>query len=62
MSRAIALIGPNTVVVAAAGNHGGIEGMVDGFTKKSAVWPAALPDVVAVGAIDENGKARLFQP
>lgn len=62
ISRAIAQIGPDTVVVASAGNHGDVVGMVDGVTRKSPVWPAALPGVVAVGAIDENEKLASFSP
>jgi membrane-anchored mycosin MYCP len=62
ISRAIAKFGTKTLVVASAGNHGEIKGMVDGATRRSPVWPAALPGVVAVGAVDEDGKPAAFSP
>jgi membrane-anchored mycosin MYCP len=48
--RAIERLNRDLVVVAAAGNHGGTTRMVEGTTNRSQTWPAALRDVVAVGA------------
>jgi hypothetical protein len=50
ITRAIERISPRVLVVAAAGNHGEIEKWVQGRTHRSAVWPAAIPPVIAVGA------------
>jgi membrane-anchored mycosin MYCP len=48
LTRALEVLGPGTVVVAAAGNHGtGRDGETVGPS-----WPAALDGVVAVGAVD----------
>jgi membrane-anchored mycosin MYCP len=61
LQRAVELLTPDVVLVAAAGNHGKIRG--SGFiTPKSPFWPAALPDVVAVGAHDANGHRAGFSP
>jgi len=57
LSAAIASLGPRTVVVAAAGNHG----EVDEGSGPSPSWPAALDNVVAVGALDGSRRAR-FSP
>lgn len=49
LSRAVSLLSQRMVIVAAAGNHGD----PDHFTqmqRAAPTWPAALPDVVAVGA------------
>jgi len=50
LRRAIELLSPRMVIVAAAGNHGIQNPATLHVTPKSPVWPAALPDVVAVGA------------
>ncbi|WP_436497308.1 S8 family peptidase [Actinokineospora sp. HUAS TT18] len=50
LTRALAALDPDTVVVASAGNHGTIQGMVNGLRANSPTWPAALPRVIAVGA------------
>jgi subtilisin family serine protease len=47
LAAALAALGPRTLVVAAAGNHGN-----DGNGAPRPVWPAALDNVVAVGALD----------
>lgn len=44
LSRAVDQLSPAVLVVAAAGNHG------DSDHPAAQIWPAALPDVVAVGA------------
>jgi membrane-anchored mycosin MYCP len=62
ISRAIERIGPGVLIVAAAGNHGMLEGMVKGRNRDSACWPAAIPPVVAVGAADAGGKKSIFSP
>jgi hypothetical protein len=50
MTRAVEVLGPTMVIVAAAGNHGDIAG-----EEKAPTWPAALPGVVAVGARKSDG-------
>jgi membrane-anchored mycosin MYCP len=62
LTRAIEHIGPDVVVVAAAGNHGIVTGWQNGLTKRSAAWPAAWPDVVAVGARSEHDGLAEFTP
>jgi membrane-anchored mycosin MYCP len=54
LSAALAALGPRTVVVAAAGNHGTVAAPVP-------CWPAALDNVIAVGALDDGGAAA-FSP
>jgi membrane-anchored mycosin MYCP len=59
--------GPDTVVVAAAGNNGDVKNLPaelvrEGVKPNSASYPAALPDVVGVGAVDEHGKRAVFTP
>ncbi|SFR04636.1 hypothetical protein SAMN04488564_102573 [Lentzea waywayandensis] len=51
LERAIERLSPHITVVAAAGNHGIVEGMHPDtlVTRNSPTWPAALPGVVAVG-------------
>lgn len=56
LARAIDRLGPELVVVAAAGNHGAADG-TGGIGPLTPVWPAALDDVVAVGAADGDGLA-----
>jgi hypothetical protein len=56
LSAALAALGPRTVVVAAAGNHGGADG-----APPSPSWPAALDNVIAVGALDGDHPAT-FTP
>ncbi len=56
-----------TVVVAAAGNNGNpheltSEMLRNGIKPNTASYPAALPDVVGVGALDQNGKLAAFTP
>ena len=58
LSFAIDRLDPSTVVVAAAGNHGA-SGDLD---PRRPAWPAALDDVVAVGAVDQDGRHASFSP
>jgi hypothetical protein len=51
LSRAIERVPDRTLIVAAAGNHGSLPGLLDGHTKRSTCWPAAIPGVVAVGTL-----------
>ncbi|MEU4428768.1 S8/S53 family peptidase [Actinoplanes sp. NPDC024001] len=51
LSTAIDRLDPDIVVVAAAGNHG----FLTGGGRRKAAWPAALNDVVAVGACTARG-------
>lgn len=62
IERAIERLNRRMTVVAAAGNHGAVNGMTPDLhiTRDSPTWPAALPGVVAVGVptpfLDANGK------
>ncbi|MEP6462400.1 MAG: S8/S53 family peptidase [Frankiaceae bacterium] len=49
LSAALASLGPDTVVIAAAGNHGNEPSGTGGSRP---MWPAALENVIAVGALD----------
>jgi hypothetical protein len=51
LTTAIDRLDPRTVVVASAGNHAAV-----GELGRKPMWPAALDDVVAVGAIDDSGE------
>ena len=63
MARAVERLSPKTLIVAAAGNHGLTVGWVNGLTEHSPTWPAALPNVVAVGADDPlTGTLAGFSP
>lgn len=66
LRRAIERLAPHLVVVAAAGNHGQLPGLVKGISRRSPTWPAALPQVVAVGAARpadlEPTNAGFFSP
>jgi subtilisin family serine protease len=57
LSRAVDLLSPEMVIVAAAGNID--NDLVDG-TKP--MWPAAFDKVISVGACDDNGVAADFSP
>ena len=59
--RAVELLTPEVVIIAAAGNHG--DGHVPyNVGPKTPFWPAALDDVVAVGAHDSSGQRAAFSP
>jgi Subtilase family len=61
LRRAIERLGPDVVVVAAAGNHGDLGPDPDpdtGLTGRTPMWPAALDGVVAVGAYDGTDPAH----
>jgi subtilisin family serine protease len=60
LATAIDRLDPKIVVVAAAGNHGNVLD-IPGDSRKPA-WPAALDDVVAVGAADNSGIIARFTP
>lgn len=62
LTRAVERISQRVLIVAAAGNHGNQRGWQNGRTSRSSIWPAALPDVVAVGAHDGNGNRAEFSP
>ena len=59
LARAIERLPSETVVVAAAGNHGDDGQLAD---PRRPAWPAALDGVVAVGATDNAGKTAPFSP
>lgn len=56
IERALERLSTHTMVVAAAGNHGIVQGMSSDvhITRNSATWPAALPRVVAVGVANAD--------
>jgi membrane-anchored mycosin MYCP len=58
LATAIDRLDPRIVVVAAAGNHGALEGR----NAVKPAWPAALDDVIAVGAADDDGQIADFTP
>ncbi len=67
LDAAVRRFGRETVVVAAAGNNGDVEtkpllDMPAGVTSRTTSYPAALPDVLSVGAIDADGKPAPFTP
>lgn len=67
LDAAVRRFGPDTVVVAAAANNGNAaeltpEQVRNGIRPNSASYPAALPDVVGVGALDQDGKPAAFTP
>jgi len=64
LATAIDRLDPDIVVVAAAGNHGHLEFKPtnDRPGRSSPAWPAALDDVVAVGAADKNRNMASFSP
>jgi hypothetical protein len=61
LATAIGRVSPETVVVAAAGNYDEAD-IKQGLTLTTPMWPAALDDVVAVGASDGNGHRAQFSP
>lgn len=64
LARAVQLLTPDIVIVAAAGNHGDVEttSSTSPVTPDSPTWPAALPEVTAVGADDASGERASFSP
>jgi membrane-anchored mycosin MYCP len=67
LEHAVRRFGPETVVVAAAGNNGDIRHLpadlvLDGLEPGTASYPAALEDVVGVGALDRNRSRASFTP
>jgi hypothetical protein len=71
LAAAIDRVDPETVVVAAAGNHGDLgrrqdtsntSGQVPEDEGRKPAWPAALDRVVAVGSADDLGRVSPFSP
>lgn len=73
LAKAVSLVSPEILLVAAAGNHGNIEELRAAGDKLAApwtvnlkdttpVWPAAFADVTAVGATDASGRVADFSP
>ncbi|MGD9527932.1 S8 family peptidase [Pseudonocardia sp.] len=60
--RAIERVPRDVLVVAAAGNHGLFANLAAARTPRSAIWPGALPPVVAVGAVREDGTRPDWSP
>jgi membrane-anchored mycosin MYCP len=59
--RAVDLLTPDVVIIAAAGNHGAGDSTYN-VGPRMPFWPAALDDVVAVGAHDSDGRRATFSP
>ena len=64
LSAAVDRLPSDVLVVAAAGNFGGTSATssASDTAARGAAWPAALDDVLAVGALDENGDPAAFSP
>ncbi|GIH89802.1 S8 family serine peptidase [Planobispora siamensis] len=64
LQRAVERLSPDVLLIAAAGNHGSLFQPLryPKMTAQTPVWPAALPGVVAVGALAEDGKRAAFSP
>ena len=67
LAAAIRRFSRDTVVIAAAGNNGNVdnhrnEDVPPGVTPHTTSYPAALPEVAGVGAIDADGKEAKFTP
>jgi len=67
LETAVKQFSHETVVVAAAGNNGDVNELSptlvhQGVRPNSASYPAALVDVVGVGALDQSGKLAAFTP
>jgi membrane-anchored mycosin MYCP len=70
LSRAIERLSATMVIVAAAGNHGGVPPVTsqsvsagpEAESRSAALFPAALDGVLAIGARDRNGRVESFNP
>ena len=67
LEAAVRRFGPETVVVAAAGNNGDADQLPPGrlspgVTPATKAYPAALANVISVGAIDADGHLAPFTP
>jgi membrane-anchored mycosin MYCP len=67
LERAVERLTSHVLLVAAAGNHGKVGQKPAGYggpwpRPKSALWPAAFTDVIAVGAADAEGGIAEFSP
>ena len=73
LAKAVSLVSPQILLVAAAGNHGDIEQLKaeDGpeaaewttnLKNNTPVWPGAFAEVTAVGAVDGHGRLAEFSP
>lgn len=65
LSRAVDRISSDVVIMAAAGNYGNIEQIqrlprLEHLEPRTPIWPAALDDVIAVGAVDDKGALAGF--
>ena len=74
LAKAVSLVSPEILLVAAAGNHGNIDELraqgnklakapwTDNLRDTTPVWPAAFAEVTAVGASDDHGDPADFSP
>ncbi|MFB4277566.1 S8 family serine peptidase [Nonomuraea sp. MTCD27] len=65
--EAIVRLFPNTLILAAGGNHGNIDpgkmpGLPQGLSRSAPTWPAAMPEVVSVGSLTADMKLAPFTP
>jgi membrane-anchored mycosin MYCP len=74
LAKAVSLVSPQILLVAAAGNHGDIERLkaekrpeaaaewTTNLKNNTPVWPGAFAEVTAVGATDGHGRPADFSP
>jgi len=74
LGKAVQLVSRDVLLVAAAGNHGNIEELrakgdpaaaaawMENIKDTTPVWPAAFPEVTAVGATDATGESAPLSP
>jgi membrane-anchored mycosin MYCP len=78
LAKAVSLLSPQTLLVAAAGNHGNVQRLraqaqaqgshladadwMTNLTDNMPVWPGAFPEVTAVGATDGGRQLADFTP
>jgi len=63
LETALTRLDPDIVVISSAGNHAKrLQGNEKVEEKQRPLWPAALPRVVAVGAMDIEGKVPAWSP
>ena len=58
LQQALATVPTTSVVVAAAGNHDPEDPRHKGSAPTRPIWPAAMENVIAVGALDRTGRHR----
>ncbi|MEV0614151.1 S8 family serine peptidase [Nonomuraea sp. NPDC050404] len=64
---AIVRMFPDTLIIAAGGNHGNIDpekmtGLPAGLSRGTPTWPAAMQEVISVGSLTDDGELAPFTP